>query len=353
MDEITVNLHMHTRYSDGHGSHKDIAEAALNTDVDVVIVTDHNVWVNGPEHVYKNNTRRVMLLVGEEIHDAARQPQKNHLLVFGAEKELAHLAADPQNLINGVRDAGGICFLAHPYDEENTIFNEPEIAWEEWQVQGYTGVELWNGLSEFKSLLKSRLHAAFYALNPFRVPHGPPLKMLDKWDELLNTGKRVVAVGGSDAHQLPGKMGPIKRTIFPYEIHFRSVNNHILLSEPLQWEIDEDKEKIYAAIKAGHTYLGNDLPAPTKGFRFSGQSEDGDFLMGDEVRLGSGVTAQIKLPQRAECILLKNGTPLKTWHDREAMVVNINEPGVYRIEVYIQHLGKRRGWIFSNPIYLR
>ncbi|MHB1120566.1 MAG: hypothetical protein ACYC11_10945, partial [Bellilinea sp.] len=29
------------------------------------------------------------------------------------------------------------------------------------------------------------------------------------------------------------------------------------------------------------------------------------------------------------------------------------EPGVYRVESYIRYLGKLRGWIFSNPIYLR
>ena len=29
MHEIVINLHMHTRYSDGAGSHRDIARAAL------------------------------------------------------------------------------------------------------------------------------------------------------------------------------------------------------------------------------------------------------------------------------------------------------------------------------------
>jgi hypothetical protein len=29
------------------------------------------------------------------------------------------------------------------------------------------------------------------------------------------------------------------------------------------------------------------------------------------------------------------------------------EAGVYRIEAYRRHLGRRRAWIFSNPIYVR
>jgi predicted metal-dependent phosphoesterase TrpH len=49
MHEIVVNLHMHTRYSDGTGTHKDIAHAAIKCGLDAVIVTDHNVLVQGVE----------------------------------------------------------------------------------------------------------------------------------------------------------------------------------------------------------------------------------------------------------------------------------------------------------------
>jgi predicted metal-dependent phosphoesterase TrpH len=53
MHEIVVNLHMHTRYSDGTGTHKDIAHAAIKTGLDAVIVTDHNVLVQGVEGYYR------------------------------------------------------------------------------------------------------------------------------------------------------------------------------------------------------------------------------------------------------------------------------------------------------------
>ena len=33
MHEITINLHMHTRYSDGSGLHKDIAAAAVGVSI--------------------------------------------------------------------------------------------------------------------------------------------------------------------------------------------------------------------------------------------------------------------------------------------------------------------------------
>jgi hypothetical protein len=177
--------------------------------------------------------------------------------------------------------------------------------------------------------------------------------MLAKWDELLVTGLRVAAVGGSDAHQLPGKMGPLRRTIFPYRTHFESINTHLLLPEPLTGREEEDERRIYTALAAGHAFIGNDLPEKSSGFRFKGQSEAGDFLMGDEVELGAGVTLQIHLPKPAECILLKDGAPYRTWTDRDAMVVNAVERGVYRVECYLPFKGRRRGWIFSNPVYIR
>jgi predicted metal-dependent phosphoesterase TrpH len=64
MQEIVTNLHIHTRYSDGHANHEEIARAALSCGVDVIIITDHNVLVNGMERYYDEGKQRVLLLVG-------------------------------------------------------------------------------------------------------------------------------------------------------------------------------------------------------------------------------------------------------------------------------------------------
>ncbi len=91
MHEITINLHMHTLYSDGTGLHTDLAKAAIKAGLDAMIVTDHNIWVQGVEGYHGEDDQKVLMLIGEEVHDQARDPQKNHLLVFGAESELATL----------------------------------------------------------------------------------------------------------------------------------------------------------------------------------------------------------------------------------------------------------------------
>ncbi len=353
MHESVVNLHMHTRYSDGTGTHADIAAAALQAGVDVVIVTDHNVLVDGPEKIYKDGKKRLLLLVGEEIHDQARDPQKNHLLVFNARRELASFAPNPQNLIDNVRKSGGICFIAHPKDPVCKPIKEDDISWEAWDTQGYTGLELWNGLSEIKVDIKSYLHAIFYVFFPEFVNIRPIPETIKKWDELLSSGRKVVAIGGSDAHALKVSAGPLRRTVFPYAFHFRTINTHILTPAPLTGNLDSDRELVYSALAAGRCFVGLDLAGDTHGFRFSAQGKDKNATLGEEISAENGVTFQIRLPQRAECRLLKNGNVIKQWNDRDIITHITSEPGVYRVEAYKRYLGLHRGWIFSNPIYVR
>lgn len=353
MHEIITNLHMHTRYSDGSGLHADIAKAAIKAGLDAVIVTDHNVFVQGPEGYYKEGTARTLLIIGEEIHDQDRSPQKNHLLVFGADKELAQYADDPQMLLNAVNKAGGLSFIAHPYDPPQPFINEPDIEWASWNVQGFTGIELWNGLSEFKGLINTRLHALFYAYFPNFLARTPYPKTLQKWDELLLEGKHIVGVCGSDAHALHASMGPLKRTLFPYDFHFKSMNNHLLLNQPLTGDESTDRRLIFDAFRAGHNFIGYDLPAPTRGFRFTAQGRQVSVKMGDELPAQGGVTLQAHLPSLAEIRLIKDGEVIGKWKNQQACAHITSEAGVYRIEAYRHYRGKRRGWIFSNPIYLK
>jgi hypothetical protein len=295
----------------------------------------------------------VLLLIGEEIHDQARQPQKNHLLVFGSGRDFATLAYDPARLLEAVRNAGALAFIAHPVDPPAPAFHEPDISWVDWDQQDFTGIELWNAMSEFKSHLKSKAWAAFYAFNPRQIACGPFPAALEKWDELLATGRRVVAIGGSDAHAFPITLGPLKRLLFPYEFHFHTVNTHIFVLEPLSGDAGNDRRAIYEALRLGRAFIGYDLPAETRGFRFTAQGSQETAWMGEEIPTGMGVTLQINLPRRCECRLLKDGKVLKTWRKREICIHITSEPGVYRVEAYIQYRGRRRGWIFSNPIYVR
>lgn len=345
---------MHTIHSDGTGTHQDIADAALSTGLDVVIVTDHNVFIGDMEGYYgEDGQKKVLMLIGEEVHDQTREPQKNHLLVFGAEKQMSDHASTPQGLIDAVNNEGGLSFLAHPIDVDAPLFGETDISWVDWEVKNYTGIELWNGLAEMKSLLTNYYKAAFYGLNFAHVGHGPYEEMLKKWDSLLALGIPVVAVGGSDAHNLRGNLGPIKRWIYPYDKHFKAVNTHVLIPDALSGDIAEDKKMIFDALRSGHCFIGYDLPKSTIGFKFSAHLNKGTASMGDMVSLKDGVTLQIKLPAPSELRLIKDGEVIQSSFKRDNIIFKVQEKGVYRVEAYRKFKGKRRGWIFSNPIYVQ
>jgi hypothetical protein len=75
--------------------------------------------------------------------------------------------------------------------------------------------------------------------------------------------------------------------------------------------------------------------------------------MGEEIPAHGGVTLQARLPGVADCRLYRDGQVIQTWKGTLACAHIATRPGVYRIEAYRRYLGRRVGWIFSNPIYVR
>jgi hypothetical protein len=351
--EYVGNMHIHTPYSDGESYHAEIAQAALQAGLDFIVVTDHNVWVGGIEGYYgPSQQHQVLLLVGEEIHDVRRDPQTNHMLVYGADRELAQYASNPQDLIEQVGEGGGTCYLAHPIDKAAPLFNEPAIPWVNWDIEGYAGIELWNYMAEFKRFLSGKVKAVRLAYNPEKAISGPFPETLALWDHLLGEGRDVRVIGCADAHANRYSIGPLARVVFPYEYLFRCVNTHILTSRPFNGDFEHDKRLALNALRAGSAFVGYDLPAPTRGFRFSAQGHNTSAIMGGRIRLGHGVTLQIAAPHIAEIRLLKDGETVLHEPDGTHCVYIANKPGIYRVEVYIRFKGKQRGWIFSNPIFI-
>ena len=342
---------MHTPYSDGAKWHHEVANEAISAGLDFIIITDHNIWVDGLEGYYESDLGRILLLVGEEIHDPRRVPQANHFLAYGAEKELSTYANSLPALFRETRESGGYGFLAHPFDPAAPSIGEGSLEWQDWDIEGYSGLEIWNYMSEFKGLLGNKLRNLRVALNPEKYISGPDPKTLARWDALLSQGKQLVAIGGSDAHGLTYKLGPIRRIIFPYQYLFRTVNTHILVKEELIGSLAHDKRIILEAIGKGNCWVGYDLPQNTGQFRFSGQSKS-KGIMGDQISLGAGATLQVKTPKKCRIRLVRDGATVAECDLDENMTHIPIEAGAYRVECYIRYLGQERGWIFSNPIYL-
>lgn len=352
MNETKFAIHIHTHYSDGDASHQKLVEIAAKADLNGIITTDHNIWIDGLEGYYGEGKKKIMLLVGEEVHDRSLQPPGNHLLALNTRKEMSPYGDDPQRLIDQIQHSDGLSFIAHPIEDPLEEFNQGEFSWRNWEVQNFTGIELWNHMSEFKSVTTGRMSAFFNALFPKRMSVGPLERTLELWDELIATqNKQIVAIGGVDAHQIPRKIGPFTIYLYPYLHHFKSVTTHILSPKPLSGSFSDDRNMIIKSLSQGHCFVAYDLPAPTEGFKFSVNNDDGQFIMGDEVKVKRGLTFQIRLPQRTLCRLLKNGNLIKEWREQDVCTHITTEPGVYRVEAFIPYKGKMRGWIFSNPIY--
>jgi hypothetical protein len=346
--EYAGNLHVHTAYSDGQALHAEVARAAEEAGLHFVVTTDHNVWVSGCEGYYG----RVLLLVGEEIHDVRRQPQANHLLVYHAETELSPHAAQPQAVIDAALERGGCCYLAHPVEYGSPL--GPDLAaipWVDWEVVGYTGIELWNYMSEFKALMTNRLAAVIYAHRPAWGISGPFRATLRQWDRLLAQGLRVAAIGGADAHSNTYSLGPLRRQLFPYTYLFRCVNTHILTPEPLSGIFEHDKALILGALQAGHTWVGYDLAGSTAGFRFTARTGAYEAVLGDDLKRTGALILEVQTPQRGDIRLLCNGRVVARTSGRSLRYTTA-DPGVYRVEVYRNYQLGRRGWIFSSPIYV-
>jgi hypothetical protein len=353
MEEIITNIHIHTQYSDGKKTHKEIAADAVTSGVDAIIITDHNLYIKGLDGYYPSDGKKVLVIIGEEIHDKNRIPQKNHMLALGIRESYAKYANSSQALIDSISTAGGLTFIAHPYDPELKIFNEQDLSWEDWSVTGFTGLELWNNLSEFKMRVRNHYQALFYIFFPAFLAKEPHRKTLALWDSLLSKNKKIVAIGGADAHMLETRIGPLKKYLYPYTYHFRTINTHLLVEKKLSGTAEKDIAMILVALKEGHAFVANDSIHSARGFRFNAAAKDHFYNIGDEFSFQDGIILNAILPAEAECILIKDGKSV--FHEQKCrdFSYSIDSPGCYRLECYKNYLFEKRGWIFSNPIYIR
>ncbi|MCL4879921.1 MAG: CehA/McbA family metallohydrolase [Anaerolineae bacterium] len=354
--EYVGNMHIHTPYSDGTDYHTLIAEAARQAGLDFIVVTDHNVLVKGVEGYYgSEEDRYVLLLTGEEIHDRTRLPQVNHLLVYGVDEELCHLGDDPQVLIDAVNTKKGLTFIAHPYDQDVVWVSDDftiAIPWADWQVNNFTGLEIWNYMSSFKDAMPNVREGMQALFRPDEFVTGPPTEVLAKWDELLTAGQKVIGIGNSDAHGTYFHVGPFSHRVFAYDFLFNCINTHLLCKVPFSGNLDLDRQLIFATLKAGRAFIGYEIPGDTRGFRFLAQGSYGTAEMGDTLRVGSGVTMQIRTPARAHIKIIHEGKIVREDVNTDALTYTATERGAYRVEAWKEYAGKDRCWILSNPIYL-
>ncbi|WP_435011341.1 histidinol phosphatase [Tundrisphaera lichenicola] len=132
----------------------------------------------------------------------------------------------------------------------------------------------------------------------------------------------------------------------PYHRSFRDASTHILapeLTEPA----------LRAALVEGHAYVSHDWICDPTGFRFELISGSGArSILGDEIRFSPGGRIEARFPAPCKIRLMEGGRVVaEATGDR--IEVPVEAPGVFRVEGWLTLDGEDRGWIYSNPIYVR
>ena len=341
------NIHMHTVHSDGTGQVADLIAAASKADLDFIIITDHNKLVDQGEEGWREG---VLTLLDIEVNDDDLEPERNHCLTLNVHKDMTPHARSPQGLIDAVRTHGGLTFLAHPIDKPSPVIPET-YEWTEWDIEGFTGIELWNFMSEFRPFATSKAKGLVIAQFPQYFSTGPYPEMLAKWDELLQQ-QPTVAIGGSDAHAQVYNIGPYRKRFLPYDYCFRAVNTHILTTEAFNQDTEHDRALLYDALRAGRAWIGYDMVHPTEGFHFGARTGETVAMMGDSIPAGEQITFEIETPAAAHIKLIRAGQGVVAETQGNRLSYVTSSPGAYRVEVWKRWWFKPRGWIFSNPIYV-
>jgi len=350
--EYTGHLHVHSSYSDGNASIKEIASAARSAGLYFVGITDHNT-LQGLKDGFEGWHNGVLVLIGTEVNES-----KNHYLAFDVQEEILQNDAHPQQVIDAVNSQGGFGYLAHPVEKGTPFFFQGRtFPWDKTDVSGQTGLEIWNFGSLWRTAYASKLRAIFWRyFDVYRAARYPDPQGIEMWDRMMQKG-RVACFGGSDAHYIPAKWGPLRMTFFPYSLLFQTINTHVLLPEELASDFATARSQIYGALREGRFFIGSDYLHPSAGFQFSAidsyGSED-EIPMGAEVNHSQSTALRIISPSSRGLIrVIKNGR--QVYQSREQLLIfKVLKPGIFRAEVhYTLRTGKAIPWIYSNPIYVR
>jgi hypothetical protein len=165
------NLHTHSTQSDGKLTPAQAMAWYREHGYDFLALTDHWVYTAGQA---AGDAPAFVTLGGAELHPQQdHDPQQRHLLAVGLQRApVGDVSTAQQTLIDEVRAAGGLPFIAHPYWTGQT---SAEIA----TLTGLAGMEVFNSVCE-----------GGYGTGHSRVV----------WDELLSQGARLWGIAVDDTH---------------------------------------------------------------------------------------------------------------------------------------------------------
>jgi hypothetical protein len=175
----------------------------------------------------------------------------------------------------------------------------------------------------------------------------------------LTAQRPLTAMAGLNHHPKTVLLG---RPVPHYNPFFQTLVNHVVLHSAAGDDPDRELAAIEDAIRAGEVFIAFGAGHDADGFRVAVVDAGGrETPMGGRisVRRGLRITTSALRPSDGEVLfrLVKDGEPM-AYHRGSVLSLPIEEPGVYRVEVYRYawrwddlHFALRP-WIFANPIYV-
>jgi len=337
MREVVGAVHLHSCYSDGSGTVREITAAAARAGIDYVILTDHDT-LRAAEDGWQGWHDGVLLVVGVEITCRDR----SHVVALGG-CDVETLRFKPlRRVLFDLTRQGAMPIVAHAHPAH--IMGYPLKAGElpDWEIPGFVGVELW-----------SFMHDICDGLTPWRIPsfvrtwrryiRGPHPETVAHWDRITQT-RVFAAIGSLDNHALA--LPVLGSRVLPYEEGFRTLRTHAFCEG---WSGDaEDADRLVDALRRGRCFIALDLEADARGFRFEADCNGRVLGMGEEYPCQGPTVLRVQSPVPAQLVLVRDGERACA-ADGAALEHRAEEPGVYRVEARIEG----RPWVYTNPIYLR
>jgi len=380
-------FHAHAGDSDHTGgTPEELLADARRIGVDVVFLSDHYRPPRDFMDSWRGLHDGVLFIPGSEAHGFLIHPESS---------VVEHMGSDAATLLQEVNRGAGMAFLSHV--EERV--DHP--------MDGLTGMEIYNRHADalddgdsMRALVawivdpdQSKALARAVELYPeevFGAQFDYPALYLAKWDR-ETAHRRIVGVNANDCHHnqvfvvikvdhQSVRVGTIvddpeemrilttadapripelvrghepgtvigRYDLDPYWVSMRNSTTHILAPAL-------DEESIRTAVAAGHVYVAHDWLADPTGFQFFvGKPGAPAAIMGDEWTLEAGTAADLKalFPLPATIRLIRNGEEIAVTKAR-ALTHHLDQPGVYRVEGWLEVDGEWRTWIYSNPVYVR
>jgi hypothetical protein len=336
--EAVGAIHIHSTDSDGTKSVAEIAKIGDRVGLDFLIFSDH-MTLQSYKAGFEGFYGRTLAIIGYEIHDKGN---KNHYLAFNL-KETLPFGLTPLEYVRQVREKGGFGIIAHPDEIRKDLPKYPAYPWTEWETEDFAGIEIWNQMSEWMEKL-TRFNQLKMLFSPRKSLDSPTERILNKWDE-LNLKRKVCGIGAVDAHAHLHKLGPLKLTIFPYEVQFKSIRTHLVLDQPLSPDFEKGKAQIFSALLNCNVFTSNYRRGDAKGFLFFAEGKKSIAKIGEEITMEDSPELIVKTPSKAEIRLIHNGKLIIKTKGKE-LAYRPEEKGIYRVEAFKSD----KGWIFSNHI---